>query len=43
MQISSLRQFIGQFANTFREWHYLIAGFALGVLVGIEYALRRFQ
>jgi len=29
-----------QFASTFREWHYLLGGFAAGVLVGIEYYRR---
>lgn len=23
-----------EFANTFREWHYLVNGFATGVIVG---------
>lgn len=23
-----------QFANTFKEWHYLVNGFASGVIVG---------
>lgn len=29
-----------QFASTFREWHYLVAGLALGFLLGAEYARR---
>lgn len=32
---------VSQFANTFKEWHYFVGGFAIGVLAGIEYALRR--
>lgn len=31
---------IGEFASTFREWHYLVGGFALGVVVGVRLALR---
>lgn len=28
------------FASTFREWHYLVGGFAFGFLAGIEYYRR---
>ncbi|MFC6975804.1 hypothetical protein ACFQL1_15830 [Halomicroarcula sp. GCM10025709] len=31
---------VGEFASTFKEWHYLIGGFCVGVLVGIEYGRR---
>jgi hypothetical protein len=31
---------LDEFANTYREWHYLAGGFTLGVLAGIEYARR---
>ena len=34
---------LDQFANTFREWHYFVGGFAIGFLLGIEYAYRRFK
>lgn len=37
MQVSTL---VGEFANTFAEWHYLVGGFAAGVLVGAWLALR---
>lgn len=29
-----------QFANTFKEWHYLVSGLAIGFLAGIEYYRR---
>jgi len=29
-----------EFANTVREWHYLMGGLAVGFLVGAEYARR---
>jgi len=25
---------LDEFANTFREWHYFVGGFALGVIAG---------
>lgn len=34
------KNLLQQFASTYREWHYLVGGFAIGVLVGIEYARR---
>jgi len=30
---------LSEFANTYREWHYLAGGFALGVVAGIVIAL----
>jgi hypothetical protein len=36
----TLRAGLKEFASTFREWHYFVGGFALGVLAGIEYARR---
>lgn len=36
----AFRRLIGQFASTFREWHYFVGGFAIGLVAGIEYARR---
>jgi len=37
----TLRRGLREFASTFREWHYLIGGLALGFIIGAEWALRR--
>ncbi|MFC6973637.1 hypothetical protein ACFQL1_01495 [Halomicroarcula sp. GCM10025709] len=33
---------VGEFANAYDEWHYLVGGVALGFLLGAEYS-RRFH
>lgn len=30
---------LAEFASTYKEWHYLAGGFALGVVAGIAIAL----
>jgi len=34
---------VGQFASTFKEWHYLAGGFAAGVVAGVYLAARVFR
>jgi len=36
------RNALEEFASTYKEWHYLVGGFAVGFLAGIEYARRIF-
>ncbi|WP_324757064.1 hypothetical protein [Haloarcula montana] len=31
---------VDEFASTFKEWHYLIGGAAVGFVAGIEYGRR---
>lgn len=31
---------LDEFANTYREWHYFVGGFAIGYLFGVEYYRR---